>query len=427
VTPFTLTLAFALAAEPAPAARTDRFGDLLPPGAIQRLGTLRHRTGWPIGPHQRLYLPDGRTLLTFHREFCWTDAASGRAIDTWMPPEGLEISGVSPDGRLALLVNATALHVWDLSRRKELRALPDSNRLRGTSSAIFSPDARQVVLVDQDEQAYRRLRCWDVATGTLEWTNDRLASPGAAVFPLGFRPDGRTLVVQRYDKGATAFVLDRANGRAKCSFDYFAGYPAIAPDGSVLAVACGDAIRVWDLDSGRERISFGQAEGAGLFCAFSPDGTRLASATNGSALIWEWPSARLVKRVPLDLNVHSIAFIPDGKRLAITEHTESLTRFRELDTSQPVPPDRPGPEGRPAGLGRGDGSTRAGIPDRLLVRVHLFAGRSVPGRRRSGGSASLEHGDRAARMARRRFRRRRRLRTRRPDTCLRRSTKSATV
>lgn len=165
MTPFALTLAFALAADPAAAVRTDRFGDPLPPGAVQRLGTLRHRTGWPIAQH-RLYLPGGRTLLTFRGEFCWTDAESGREIDRWTPPAGQEISGVSTEGRLALLVDNKALHIWDLTVRREVRTIPDANRLRGLiSAALFSPDSRHVVLVDQDEQAYRRVRCWDLATG----------------------------------------------------------------------------------------------------------------------------------------------------------------------------------------------------------------------------------------------------------------------
>src|SRR5262245_55426613 len=90
----TLTIAFALAADPAPAARNDRFGDPLPPGAIQRLGTLRHPTGWPISGQYRLYLPGGRTLLTYFGEFRWSEADSGREIDRWAPPAGLEINGI---------------------------------------------------------------------------------------------------------------------------------------------------------------------------------------------------------------------------------------------------------------------------------------------------------------------------------------------
>jgi hypothetical protein len=145
VIPFTLTLALALAADPVPASRTDGFGDPLPPGAVQRLGTLRHRTGWPITNSHRLYLPGGRTLSTFRGEFRWTDAESGRAIDCWTPPKGLEISGVSADGRLALLVDDKALHIWDLSIRREIRTIPDVNRLRGfMSAALFSPDSRHV-------------------------------------------------------------------------------------------------------------------------------------------------------------------------------------------------------------------------------------------------------------------------------------------
>ena len=90
MTPFTLTLALALATELVPAWRTDRFGDPLPPGAVQRLGTRRHRSGWPF--LSRIYLPDGRTLLVHAgREVRWFDAESGRVL--WETDTGQSIGG----------------------------------------------------------------------------------------------------------------------------------------------------------------------------------------------------------------------------------------------------------------------------------------------------------------------------------------------
>jgi WD40 repeat protein len=58
--------------------------------------------------------------------------------------------------------------------------------------------------------------------------------------------------------------------------------------------------------------------------------------------MWEWPSRRLLKQIALGLDsVGSIAITPDGKRLTATASAESLTRFWDIETGQPVPP----PEG----------------------------------------------------------------------------------
>src|SRR3954451_10461899 len=154
------SLLLALARRPA-RAPADPPGDPLPPGAVMRLSSLRHRTaGVGVG---RFYLADGRTLLTHTAtEVRRFDADSGRELAWWAAPAGLEVLGVSPDGRLALLADPLAVRVWDLAARRELRTFPDANRFRGVAAARFSPDGRHVVLVDQDEQHHRRVQCWDV-------------------------------------------------------------------------------------------------------------------------------------------------------------------------------------------------------------------------------------------------------------------------
>jgi RNA polymerase sigma factor (sigma-70 family) len=221
--------------------RSDRYGDPLPPGAVQRLGTLQHRNGWPIGDRDRLYLPGGRTLLTFRGAFRWTDVETGREIDYWAPPGSPVIAGVTPDGRLALLADAETIQIWDVTARRQLCAIPDANQLRGSPYALFSPDARHVILADECWQANPRLRCLQVATGRVVWSHDRLAELGTRFSPIDYRSGGRESVVlaQSGALDASVFILNASTGNVIRTFTIPRASCAMSPDGKTLVVACG--------------------------------------------------------------------------------------------------------------------------------------------------------------------------------------------
>jgi WD40 repeat protein len=102
---------------------------------------------------------------------------------------------------------------------------------------------------------------------------------------------------------------------------------AFSPDGRRLAGA-GETIKVWDVWTGRQLLELKGHTGPVYGVAFSPDGTRLASAGGGwdgqkkqpapgEVKVWDARTGQLL----LDLKEHktqvnSVAFSPDGKRLA---------------------------------------------------------------------------------------------------------------
>src|SRR5262249_45405023 len=135
--------------EPPPAAdakaRTDANGDLLPSGAVMRLGTVRFRH--PLLTSAVCFSPDGKVLATacWDRPLCiWDDA----------------------DGRL----------------RRKIRLPEDCPFL---SSLVFSPDSKTVASAGAwDEVVY----LWEVATGKRV---HRLSHPKGRVAAVAVSPDGK--------------------------------------------------------------------------------------------------------------------------------------------------------------------------------------------------------------------------------------------
>jgi dipeptidyl aminopeptidase/acylaminoacyl peptidase len=75
---------------------------------------------------------------------------------------------------------------------------------------------------------------------------------------------------------------------------------------------------VWDATSGQELLTFKGDKGPVYSVAFSPDGKRLASAGGEAAVrLWDAASGQELLTVQGDKRwVYSVAFSPDGKRLA---------------------------------------------------------------------------------------------------------------
>ncbi len=108
---------------------------------------------------------------------------------------------------------------------------------------------------------------------------------------------------------------------------------AFSPDGSRLAIGSGwddgsaGELKVWDATSGQEVLSLQGHTGAVYSVAFSPDGQRLASGSGhrdsqsgvwtGDVKIWDAATGQLLSTLQGHKGrVNSVAFSPDGQRLA---------------------------------------------------------------------------------------------------------------
>jgi WD40 repeat protein len=135
---------------------------------------------------------------------------------------------------------------------------------------------------------------------------------------LAFRPDGKTLAAACQD--GTIPLWDVQTGKKKMTLKGHAGPVlglAFRPDGKMLASASADrTVKLWDTITGMERTSL-PAGGLAFCVAFRPDGNALAWGGLRTVTLAAVP----VDKKPIVLTGHrsivaALAYSPDGKTLA---------------------------------------------------------------------------------------------------------------
>src|SRR5262249_5573003 len=104
----------------------------------------------------------------------------------------------------------------------------------------------------------------------------------------------------------------------------------------------GDAVKVWDTQTGQELLSVNGVSRSPQGLAFSPDGKRLASQTwdattrEAPVKVWDAESGRELLALKGDTGywANSIAFSPDGQRLVCGSQT--MLRIWDLQTGRAI-------------------------------------------------------------------------------------------
>ncbi len=164
---------------------------------------------------------------------------------------------------------ASRLRLWDVATGKEVHsfALPAQ---RGGGSIAVSPDGRVVAAEDPTGT----VSLWELAGGK-ERGHFGKFNPTAPAGPA---------VAMRFVRAGAARFARPATGAITLAF---------SPDGVLLAgKGPGNAVVVWDADTGKELTRFVGHQGPVTALAFTPDGKALASGSDDTTILL-WDVARL--------------------------------------------------------------------------------------------------------------------------------------
>jgi WD40 repeat protein len=226
--------------------------------------------------------------------------------------------------------------LWDIKTGAQLHVFAGHE---GPMQGIaFSPDGKLIASTSLD----MTIRIWDTATGK----ELKQFKTGGDFFsnPL-FTPDGKALAVASttgWNAGSLTDIavrlLDVDNGK---EIRRFTGHTnliqgiAISPDGRKLLSGSSDAtVRVWDLTSGKEILRFAGHDRLVAKVRFSADGQFAWSRDNAlNLLIWDVYTGQILRR--FDASVTAAVFTMDSQSIYLANVGSHTIRLWTLSLSLP--------------------------------------------------------------------------------------------
>ncbi len=236
---------------------------------------------------------------------------------------GADTLAFSPDGQTLATVQGK-LNLWDVKTGK----LKGGTALQSpVSFAEFSPTAPLLALLLGEEESQRKLVFWNSDTHQIVRTLKNTVPGEVDWKDYAFSPDGKILATAQGAYDGTHNVLKLRNVKTGAEIkrisDVSVNNLAFSPDGKLLAAGSTDAVRLWNVGSGKLVKKF-DAPGLINTIVFSSDGKILASADpgkkifEGSIRLWNVASGQLLHSVKPDwYNPGSILFARDNQTVII--------------------------------------------------------------------------------------------------------------
>jgi WD40 repeat protein len=310
-----------------PATAQDRFGDPLPEGAVQRLGTLRMK----CGARDIRYLPDGRGVIALGNSIEIWDLEKGEVVATHQVADStVRCMQVSADGSRFLFADAAGNVVeWSLESGERTHLFPTGQA--GLRWAFYSPDETRVLTTGGVPPT---LKEWDLATG-----EELVSIEGDfAVFNKAiYGPEGKTAFVGGgYDTILAHYDLATGEKLNEWFTNYTVYDLCLSPDGERLLVASRSMASEWRIDGYELLQKFtGHHGGAvnGVSYCHEPEQI-LTGSRDGSIRRWDRVEGKILLRwFPHESYANITRVSPDGKR--VLSYGAGLVAESSLATGEP--------------------------------------------------------------------------------------------
>ena len=292
----------------------------------------------------------------------------------WKPAPRITDMILSPNGRIAAFRDAVnAFHIdsrksddhnrfvwlWNVDTRSPIG--DPLEHAFGVNVMAFSPDSKFLVTGCRGPEGNGDARLWETSTG--KPVGPRFAHKDSVTF-VAFSPDGRVLLTVA--EGQTVHLWDIESGRERLTVDGHA--VAFSPDGRYLAtgsahdhydsrmnafVKIAAEANVWNIATGKRVGKAMPHEGMVCSLAFSPDSKLLLTGSGsehrerGAARLWALPMCEPASQsLPTPMTVSLVAFSPDGKTFLTGTTDEdgfqrNEARLWRTNTAKPI--GEPGP------------------------------------------------------------------------------------
>ncbi len=253
----------------------------------------------------------------------------------------------SHDNRILAVIEADnfVIQLWNVDTGEQLSMLPATFPYDKANAIAFSNDSKTLITPHH----FGDIIHWDVDTGNRSLILNNFSDH--SIDRLAISKDGKTFV-SGDPKNGEIRLWDAYTGRQLTHFKAitpFSGISqldpkpmkgvyalALSPDGKTVASTHDDStVRLWDIASSTEIVTFKEHKERVNTIAFSIDSKILVSGSNDNTIIL-WDVANKRRETTLtghNSSVRAVTFSPDGKILA-SGSSDGTIRFWDVNTKK---------------------------------------------------------------------------------------------